>query len=45
MAAPHPHAGRARPVLANAGGNVSLMNLNAAVVDCRAWGSGACPAG
>ena len=39
------HAGRAQPVLANAGGTMALMNLNAAVVDCRAWRSGACPAG
>jgi endonuclease YncB( thermonuclease family) len=39
------HAGYAHPVLANAGGTMALMNLNAAVVDCRAWGSGACPAG
>ena len=39
------HAGLTHPALANAGGRVELMNLNASVVDCRAWGTGTCPTG
>jgi endonuclease YncB( thermonuclease family) len=39
------HAGLTHPALANPGGRVELMNLNASVVDCRAWGTGTCPTG